>query len=102
MISQDDRRRAPRLPFGRLLEEGLLTPGENLFFDADRGRSAVVLADGALLAGPVMGSIHLVGRHFAGGSPCNGWEHWFYESEAGELRPIDHLREELRAATRAE
>ena len=94
--SQDDRRRKPRLPFGRLLEAGLLAPGVSLFFDADRVRSAVVLADGALQAGPVMGSIHKVGRHFAGGSPCNGWEHWFYESEAGELRPIDDLREELR------
>jgi modification methylase len=99
--SQDDRRRKPRLPFGRLLEEGLLVAGESLFFDADRKRSAVVLSDGALQAGPVMGSIHMVGRHFAGGSPCNGWEHWFFETQAGELRPIDDLRDEIRGSTDA-
>jgi hypothetical protein len=27
-----------------------------------------------------------------GGSPCNGWDHWYFESLTGELHPIDDLR----------
>ncbi len=92
----DDRRRQPRLPFGRLLEEGLLQAGDRLCFDRDPARSAVVLADGRLKVGTGQGSIHEVGRHFAGGSPCNGWEHWYYKGEGGELKVIDELRKLLR------
>lgn len=92
----DERRRVPRLPFGRLLEEGLLHPGDRLYFDRDRGRSSVILADGLLKAGSVLGSIHQVGRHFAGGNPCNGWEHWYYEGKDGELAAIDSLRQWIR------
>jgi len=29
------------------------------------------------------------------GSPCNGWEHWYYEAENGQLEPIDRLRQLL-------
>lgn len=92
----DDRRRQPRVPFGRLLEEGLLQPGDRLYFDRDRTRSAVVLADGLLKAGAALGSIHEVGRHFAGGNPCNGWEHWYFAAEDGALNAIDGLRRVIR------
>jgi len=97
----DDRRRQPRLPFGRLLEEGLLQPGDRLYFDRDRARSAVVLADGLLKAGGALGSIHEVGRHFAGGNPCNGWEHWYYEVEGKGLNVINELRKLLREGEEA-
>ena len=40
--------------------------------------------------------MHQAGKHLMGGSPCNGWEHWHYENEAGELQPIDVLRQRLR------
>ncbi len=29
-------------------------------------------------------------------SACNGWEHWYYENESGELHIIDKLREQIR------
>ena len=95
VIDVRDRRRAePRIPFGRLLEAGLLQPGDVLYFRADRTKPGLVRADGRLIVGDFIGSIHQAGRHLTG-APCNGWEHWHYEA-GGELRPIDALRERLR------
>jgi modification methylase len=93
----DRRRRRPRLPFAALLESGLLRPGQRLFFRGRRGTSARVTPDGRLVAAGAEGSIHQVGSQLMGGSPCNGWECWFFEDEAGVLSSIDTLREKLRA-----
>jgi hypothetical protein len=43
----------------------------------------------------VHGSIHQVAAMLAE-APCNGWQHWYYADERGELRAIDTLREKLR------
>lgn len=94
------QRLAPRIPFGNLLECGLLAPGQILFFRGDRRAPARLKPDGNLLVDGFEGSIHQVGRYLMGGVPCNGWEHWYYESESGQLRPVDDLRQQLRAAGR--
>jgi modification methylase len=94
--AQRGRRGEPRVPVGRLLEAGLLMPGQLVYFERDRSRAAMVRADGHLQRGEESGSIHQVGRALAGGSPCNGWEHWFYERPDGSLVPLDELRQELR------
>jgi hypothetical protein len=39
-----------------------------------------------------------MGSRLSGGAPCNGWTHWFYEDDQGELQPIDALREDVRKA----
>ncbi len=96
------RRMAPRIPFGALLENGLLKPGQALYFRRDTGIVAKVKPDGNLIVDGIEGSIHQVGRHLMDGSPCNGWEHWYYEDEEGELRPIDVLRQRLRESLRQE
>ncbi len=90
------RRRAARLPFGRLLEAGLLLPGQELYFRGDRATAARLKPDGKLRVGDFEGSIHQAGTHLMGGSPCNGWEHWYYEDEQGDLVVINALREKLR------
>jgi site-specific DNA-methyltransferase (adenine-specific) len=92
---RDHKRLAPRIAFSRLLECGLLQPGETLYFKADRNQKATVRADGKLTMDGFEGSIHQAGRHLSGGAPCNGWEHWYVE-RAGELQPVDALREILR------
>jgi modification methylase len=92
----DRRRLAPRVAFQRLLEHGLLTPGQKLYFKADKGRAATVRPDGKLNIDGYIGSIHQAGRHLSGGAPCNGWEHWYFELE-GEFIKIDVLREQFRA-----
>jgi len=93
----DRRRTAPRVSVGSLLEAGLLRVGQELFFRRERKSSARLRADGHLLYDGIEGSIHQIGRHLVGGSPCNGWDHWYYETEAGELKPLAELREVLRA-----
>ncbi len=91
----DSRRRPPRVPFARLLEHGLLRPGQRLYFRRDRAVAARVKPDGRLKLPDFEGSIHMAGKHLSGGSPCNGWEHWYFEDEGGELQPIDVLRRRL-------
>jgi site-specific DNA-methyltransferase (adenine-specific) len=93
---RDPKRLRPRIPFGSLLENGLLRPGQALYFRGDREQAAVLKPDGNLLLDGFQGSIHQAGKHLMGGSPCNGWEHWYYEAEGGELRSLDTLRSVLR------
>jgi len=89
---RDKKRLEPRVPFGNLLEAGLLQPGQTLYFRKDRSKAAQVKPDGKLVLNGFEGSIHEVGRSLMKGSPCNGWDHWYYEGEDGELHTIDDLR----------
>ena len=86
---------AARLPFGRLLEAGLLQPGQALYFRQERARAARIRPDGHLELDGAEGSIHALASRLLGG-PANGWELWFYEGEDGELHSIDELRQRLR------
>jgi modification methylase len=90
---RDKKRLEPRIPFGSLLENHLLNPGQSLYFRKDRAKEARIKPDGKLRMNGFEGSIHEVGRHLMNGSPCNGWDHWYYESENGNLLPIDDLRQ---------
>jgi modification methylase len=93
------KREAPRIPFGRVVEAGLLAPGDQLY-DHRRMYVAKVRADGTLVGsnhlGDHKGSIHQVGAAMQGAPSCNGWTFWHFEA-AGRLQPIDLLREKLRA-----
>jgi DNA modification methylase len=92
-----DKRSLPRLPFGALLERGLLQPGQKLYFGRKGKLAATVLANGQLKYRGEVGSIHAIGRLIQD-APCNGWEHWYYENEAtGRREPIDKLRAQIRA-----
>ncbi len=96
VFSIDERRQRRRIPFGSLLERGLLQPGQRLYFEKDGTLTAIILADGHLNSGELTGSIHQVGKQILG-APCNGWDHWYYIEETTGLRkPIDHLRQLVR------
>jgi DNA modification methylase len=98
----ETKRTAKRVPFGALLESGLLLPGQTLFFNKQRDKVATVLADGSLrLSDGERGSIHKMGARIGNLPACNGWEHWYYESEQGELVVVDSLREQFRKNARA-
>ena len=85
----------PRVPFGALVEAGLLRPGDRLY--CPRGeREARVRADGSLAHGELTGSIHKMGALFENAPACNGWTYWRFKSDQG-LRSIDTLRAEVRA-----
>lgn len=91
------KRTAPRVPFAALLEAGLLLPGQALYFNRQRNKSAVVLADGSLRAPDGQrGSIHKIGALVGNMAACNGWEYWYYETESGELKVVNTLREKAR------
>jgi modification methylase len=95
------KRDRARVPFGALLERGLLQPGNVLYFRNRDDMAAVVLANGQIRHGQHSGSIHVVGRALQN-APCNGWEHWYYrDDETGDRHPIDRLREIVRAETQA-
>lgn len=96
MFASRNKRTAPRIPFGKLLEMGLLQPGDTIYLDKTKGE-AQVAADGTLHAGALSGSIHKVGAQLLGVPALNGWEHWYYlDATSRELIVIDALREKLR------
>lgn len=91
MTTMADKRSAPRVAFGLLVESGLCAPG-TLLTDCRRRFSARVRADGSIESGPHDGSIHKVGAALQGAPSCNGWTFWNVE-EGGILQPLDALRQ---------
>ncbi|RYH09095.1 site-specific DNA-methyltransferase [Tropicimonas sp. IMCC6043] len=88
------KRAEPRVPFGQLVERGMLRPGEVLTSPA--GKAAKVRADGTLIAKDTKGSIHQVGAALEGAPSCNGWLYWHFKRD-GKPVPIDVLRQQIRA-----
>jgi modification methylase len=87
-------KREARVPFGAIVERGLLKPGTIL--TSPRGQTAKVRADGSLVAADVTGSIHKVGAALEGAPSCNGWTYWAFR-QGGESVSIDVLRQRVRA-----
>ncbi|MGR3290903.1 MAG: site-specific DNA-methyltransferase [Paracoccaceae bacterium] len=89
------KRAEPRVPFGQLVERGMLRPGEELISINGRHR-AKIRADGTLVAHDQRGSIHQVGAALEGAPSCNGWTYWSFKQD-GKQVPIDLLRQQIRA-----
>ncbi len=89
------KRSEPRIPFGWVVERGLLPPG-TVLRGPHKHHTAKVRADGTLVCKDATGSIHRIAAHVQGLDACNGWTFWHYESN-GSLVPIDLLRQRLRA-----
>jgi modification methylase len=85
------KRGEPRVPFGTIIELGILEPGTALTDERGRIR-AEVKADGTLALAGRQGSIHRLGAEVQGKAACNGWTFWHFEVE-GRRQPIDALRE---------
>jgi modification methylase len=88
------KRAEPRVPFGQVVERGMLRPGEVLV--SPRGKTARVRADGTLISDDTKGSIHQVGAALEGAPSCNGWTYWHFKRD-GQMIPIDILRQQIRA-----
>ena len=84
----------PRVPFGTIVEMGLLHPGAVLY-DPKKRHAAKVRSDGSLICRDKAGSIHQIGAHLQGAPSCNGWTFWHFEKK-GSLVPIDFLRKKAR------
>ena len=87
------KRQAPRVAFGSLVEMGLISPGTELYDERQRF-SAMVRADGSLVSGQHMGSIHRVGALVQGAEACNGWTFW-HARQGSRLAPIDDFRTQV-------
>ncbi|HUA50508.1 MAG TPA: site-specific DNA-methyltransferase [Candidatus Sulfotelmatobacter sp.] len=83
-----------RVPFGALIERGLIQPGETLV-DPDRRYAARVRADGSLISDLARGSIHQVAAAVQHLPACNGWTFWCVLRD-GTPVSIDRLRQEAR------
>ena len=94
-----DKRSAPRVAFGLLVESGIVAPGTRLS-DAKGRWTAKVCADGSIANGDAIGSIHKVGAALQGAPSCNGWTFWHVERD-GALRPLDALRQAYLTSLRA-
>ncbi|PZQ60193.1 MAG: modification methylase [Phenylobacterium zucineum] len=95
MVVTGSKKAEPRVPFGTLVEAGLVRAGDILY--CPQGRNAArVRADGSLVVGELAGSIHKVGAMVQSAPACNGWTYWHFKTDKG-LAPIDVLRAKVRA-----
>lgn len=95
LFETPSKRRQPRVPFGWLVERGLLEAGDILISPCRR-YTAKVRADGTIISADHRGSIHQVGAAVQHQQSCNGWTFWCRDVE-GKAVPIDNLRQKLRA-----
>jgi len=88
------KRAEPRIPFGALIERGLIKPGE-ILYDPARRTAAKVRADGSLVWRDATGSIHKIGAIVMRAEACNGWTFWHVRKGKSYI-PIDLLRQQVR------
>ncbi len=95
MLVSRSKKSEPRIPFGTLVERGLLKPGIMLTGPGGRHR-AKLRADGTLVCADATGSIHRIAAHVQGLPACNGWTFWHFQSNGTPIS-IDVLRQQVRA-----
>ena len=88
-----NNRSKPRIPFGSLVELGIIKSGSTIFDDKKK-ISAKIMADGSIKHSQAEGSIHKVAATILGTESCNGWTYWHYNLN-GSIVPIDYLRQRL-------
>ena len=90
----ENNKSKPRIPFGSLIELGVIKPGTEIY-DQKKKVFAKVMVDGSIKHKQKEGSIHKVAAQILGAESCNGWTYWHYKV-GNCLKPIDELRERLR------
>ena len=89
----ENNKSKPRIPFGSLVELGILKPGTSLF-DEKKKINAKIMADGSIKYKESEGSIHKVAAKIMGSDSCNGWTYWHYNFN-GSTVLIDSLRQKF-------
>ena len=88
-----NNRSKPRIPFGSLVELGIIKPGTSIF-DQKKKVMAKIMVDGSIKHNQAEGSIHKVAATILGSESCNGWTYWHCIIN-GQAVPIDYLRQRL-------
>ncbi len=89
----ENKKSKPRIPFGSLIELGILKPG-TVLSDPKNKINAKVMIDGNIKCNGSEGSIHKVAAKIIGAESCNGWTYWHYKL-GNSLIVIDRLRQKL-------
>ena len=87
----ENNKSKPRVPFGSLVELGIIRPGTSIF-DQKKKVNAKIMADGSIKHSSGEGSIHKVAAKILGTESCNGWTYWHCDIK-GSIKPIDNLRQ---------
>jgi modification methylase len=91
MRTMQSKRAQPKVPFGALLETGMIEPGA-ILTDSKRRWQARVGADASVEMSGKLGSIHQIGAAAQGAPSCNGWTFW-HVAQGDSLVPLDELRQ---------
>ncbi len=83
----------PRIPFGSLVELGIIKPGASLF-DPKKKINAKIMVDGSIKYKDIEGSIHKIAAKIMGTESYNGWTYWHYKLN-GSTVLIDSLRQKF-------
>jgi len=87
----ENHKSKPRIPFGSLVELGILKPG-SMLFDSKKKINARIMIDGSIKHKHTEGSIHKVAAQIMGTESYNGWTYWHYQ-EGKQTVLIDNLRQ---------
>ena len=89
----ENNKSKPRIPFGSLVELGIIKPGTSLF-DPKKKINAKIMADGSIKYKEIEGSIHKIAAKIMGAESYNGWTYWHYNVN-GVTVLIDSLRQKF-------
>ena len=89
----ENNKSKPRIPFGSLVELGILKPG-TVLFDPERKFNAKIMVDGSIKYKEAEGSIHKVAAKIMGAESYNGWTYWHCNIN-GSAVVIDTLRQKF-------
>ncbi len=89
----ENNKSKPRIPFGSLVEMGIIKPG-SILFDQKKKFSAKIMADGSLKHKGNEGSIHRLAAKIMGTESYNGWTYWYCNIKGNSVS-IDNLRQRL-------
>jgi modification methylase len=89
----ENNKTKPRIPFGSLVELGILKPG-TILFDPKKKFNAKIMVDGSIKSKEAEGSIHKVAAKIMGAESCNGWTYWYCNVNGSSVL-IDSFRQKF-------
>ena len=84
------RKDLAKIPFGQLVEQGVIPPGAILTDKKERYKATVTI-DGSIKIKNISGSIHQVGAKIQGLPSCNGWDFWHVKEKDSSIL-LDEIR----------
>jgi len=88
------RKELPKVPFGELVEQGIIPPGAVLTDSKERYKATVKI-DGSVKINGLSGSIHQIGAKIQGLPSCNGWDFWHIKNDSAPIL-LDEIRDQYR------